>query len=291
MDDDPCVPGCWATFAGCAALDRSAAHSRNKDAALEATKDTSRFGSSPRRARWKVTGVVLLFGVGLTSACHYSLPVEAKFVPNCLIGRSTIAVAPALNLSGSADFDANRFADLMASELSYADGIRVIPVSRVLGVLAAQGLDRVESARHAGELGEWLGADAVLVFAVTEYDPYDPPSIGISAQLYDSRPRIDLELAGSEDPAELGCGDATLTEQPAVQVVAETQRVFDAAHGAVVAEIRAFASGRDADDSPYGWRRYVVSQQEFIRFCCHATIHALLTGEDRIVATRGRLER
>ncbi len=60
---------------------------------------------------------------------------------------------------------------------------------------------------------------------------------------------------------------------------------------AVVAEIRAFAGGRDADDSPYGWRRYVVSQQEFIRFCCHATIHSLLTGEDSLVASTGRLGR
>ena len=93
----------------------------------------------------------------------------------------TIAVAPALNLSGAADFDPSRFADLMASELSYADGISVIPVSRVLGVLAAQELEKVESQAHAHELVRLLGADAILVFAVTEYDPYDPPSIAISA--------------------------------------------------------------------------------------------------------------
>jgi len=51
--------------------------------------------------------------------------------------------------------------------------------------------------------------------------------------------------------------------------------VFDASHGNVVDEIKTFAARRDADASPYGWRRYVVSQQDFVRFCCHATIRAL----------------
>ena len=59
------------------------------------------------------------------------------------------------------------------------------------------------------------------------------------------------------------------------RLLVQTQRVFDATHEDVVAEIQAFAAGRDADGSPFGWRRYVVSQQEFIRFCCHATIRRL----------------
>ncbi len=291
MDDEPGVPGDWATFAGSAASDRWAAHSRNMDGAVGATREPSASLPSRCRARWRRTGWILWLGTGLTSACHSSQPVAPESVSNRLIGRATIAVAPALNLSGSADFDPSRFADLMASELSFAEGIRVIPVSRVLGVLAAQGLDRVESARHAGELAEWLGADAVLVFAVTEYDPYDPPSIGISAQLYGSRPRVGVELAGPVDPGERMGEESRPPELPAVHVLAESQRVFDAAHDAVVAEIRAFASSRDADGGPYGWRRYVVSQQEFIRFCCHATIHALLTGEGEPVAAGGRLGR
>jgi hypothetical protein len=52
--------------------------------------------------------------------------------------------------------------------------------------------------------------------------------------------------------------------------------VFDASHEYVVAGIRQFAAERNADESPYGWRRYVVSQQEFVRYCCHATIRELL---------------
>ncbi len=84
--------------------------------------------------------------------CSLQRRVEPVFLANPNLGPMTIAVAPAVNLSGSVDFDRNRFADLMGVELSYADGISVIPVSRVLGVLAALGLDGVASPAHAREL-------------------------------------------------------------------------------------------------------------------------------------------
>jgi hypothetical protein len=191
----------------------------------------------------------------------------------------TIAVAPALNLSGSTDFDADRFADLMASELSYAEGISVIPVSRVLGVLAAEGRSRVDSPSQAMELVGRLGADGILIVAVTEYDPYDPPTIGISAQLYGAPPRGHggvLDPVALSRRARLASGEASRPER---RLLAQAQRVFDASHGSVVKEIRAFAALRDADKSPYGWRKYVVSQQHYIRYCCHATLEALLNGQ------------
>ena len=99
----------------------------------------------------------------------------------------TIAVAPALNVSGSGHLDPNAIADLMASELSYVADIEVIPVNRVLAVLADQGRTRVESPGHAWQIAEVLGADGILVFAVTEYDAYDPPVVGIASQLYGRR--------------------------------------------------------------------------------------------------------
>lgn len=189
----------------------------------------------------------------------------------------TIAVAPAWNFSGSGDLDVNRLADLMASELTYAEGVSVVPVSRVLGVLSAQGVDRVLSPTHALELTELLGADLVLVFAVTEYDPYDPPSFGLSAQLYGTRPgprRSTLDPVALSRKAAL---DATDPAPISRGLMASSQRVYDAAHDAVVADIRRFAAQRGGDDSPYGWRKYLVSQQHFMRFCCYATAEALLT--------------
>ena len=225
----------------------------------------------------------LAWGILLVAGCGIEKRTEPVVVPNQTLGPMTIAVAPAINLSGSTDFDPSRFADLMASELSFAEGMSVIPVSRTLGMLAVQGLDQVESPAHALELAGLLGADAILVFAVTEYDPYDPPTIGISAQLYGTRSRSrDRALdpvALSRQASLAGAGAPT----GARRILAQSQRVFDASHDSVVADIQRFAQTRRGDRSPYGWRRYVVSQRGFIRYCCHATIRGLLTNRGESV--------
>ncbi len=226
--------------------------------------------------RWEWSGIGLLVGAAVVVGCNSGKRIDPVSIANPTLGPMTIAVAPALNLSGSAAFDRNRFADLMASELSRAEGISVIPVSRVLGVLATQGLDGVESRNHALELLDLLGAEAILIFAVTEYDPYDPPSIGISAELYGTRPG---SRDGVLDPVGLSRQTGLTASKAAASpqlLLAQTQRVFDASHGSVVADLREFAERRGADGSPYGWRKYVVSQQHYIRYCCHATIRALL---------------
>ena len=62
-------------------------------------------------------------------------------------------------------------------------------------------------------------------------------------------------------------------------MLAQTQGRFDATHADVIADIREYAQRRGADDSAYGWRRYVVSQQDYLRYCCHATIRGLLNGQ------------
>ena len=210
----------------------------------------------------------------LASGCQSTPKQPAPRIANYWLGPVTIAVAPAVNLSGSNDFDPARFADLMAGELSYADGVSIIPVSRVMGVLGAQGAEGVESPSHALELTRLLGADAILVFAVIEYDPYDPPSLGISAQLYGTKGRT----GGGIDPVALsrqgGLDESDGAERPR-RLLSQTQRIYDATHQDIVEEVKTFAALRGADGSPYGWRRYVVSQQDYIRFCCHATIRAL----------------
>jgi hypothetical protein len=205
---------------------------------------------------------------------------------NVTLGPMTVGVAPAFNVSGSADLEPDRVADLMASELSYVDGIDVIPVSRVLAVLADQGKERVESPAHALEIAGILGADALLVFAVTEYDPYDPPSVGITAQIYGRRrgPR-----GSTLDPVAASRRAAPATRSAAdshLAPLASCERVFDASHEWVCAQVQRFASRRSAKASPYGWRKYLVSQQHYLRFCCHAVIRSLVGSTRRTETAR-----
>lgn len=239
----------------------------------------ARRGLAMRRLRW------IAAWCALTAGCHQPRkPVDPVVIDNPWPGTMAIAVAPAINLSGSGDFDPNRFADAMARELGYAERIRVVPVSRVLAALSViragtpvplGGRPAVQSPEEALELVRLLGVDAVLVFAVTDYDPYDPPSIGITGQLYGRRPEPGF---GGLDPVALSrashSGSPVGSRSPGL--LAQTQHVFDADHESVVNAVRAFAEKRGAGRSVYGWRAYLVAQEGFIEYCCHATVASLL---------------
>ena len=123
-----------------------------------------------------------------------------------------------------------------------------------------------------------------------EYEPYDPPRVGITAQLYGVWPGprgcpVDA-VALSRQATLAASGDTT---PPGL--LAQAQRVYDGAHGAVVKRVKAFAEQRGAGDSAYGWRKYLVSQQCFIEYCCYATLRALLSVQDDSVLAVGHCER
>jgi hypothetical protein len=206
------------------------------------------------------------------------LSCDPASVANPWLGPVTIAVAPALNFSGSTDFDPATVADLMASEWGYVEGVNVIPVNRVLAVMARMGIREVGSPDEALEIRSQLGADAILVFAVTEYDPYDPPVIGLAAQLYGQSPRWPGD--GGLDPILVSRQArpfaVSVSSTRELGLITQTQRVFNAAHDYVVQQVRGFAEHRGHDDSAFGWRLYLVSQQHYVRFCCSAVIQELV---------------
>jgi hypothetical protein len=187
-----------------------------------------------------------------------------------------IAVAPALNHSGSTEFDGVRVADLMVSELGQFGGVKTLPVNRVLAQLYDRRAERVESSEEALELARRLGADRMLVFAITEYDPYQPPVVGITAQLYGPASRSSERSGETTDNAQEP-GDRAWPS-------AEVQRVFNGQDQAVQREIQAFARRRDGGGSPHGWRLFLASQEEFLRYCCHSVLRELIRQEVAHVA-------
>lgn len=119
----------------------------------------------------------------------------------------------------------------------------------------------VATPEEAVALARAVGADATLLFAVTEYDPYDPPVVGMTAQWYDARatPGASRETGGG----------AALRLQ--------VQRVFNAADKEVARKLRSYADQRDRHDSPHGWRRYQRSQELYVRYCGWALIETMFT--------------
>ncbi len=186
----------------------------------------------------------------------------------------TIAVAPALNFSGSSNFDPAKVGDLMASELSSVPGLGVVGVNRVLAILAEQGVVQIQSPEHALQICDRIGADAILVFAVTEYDPYRPV-VGIAAQVFSRRGSRAPDL----DPVATSRMARPFPVAPradAMRPAAEVQRVFDGAHDDIQHAVHEYAERRNAEKGPYGWRKYLVSQEWYLRFCCYTVAHELM---------------
>jgi hypothetical protein len=207
--------------------------------------DSSRMGHSRSRGA-RLWGVRIGVAAGLAAACVGCLerrPLDVG-IRNPWLGALRVAVAPALNHSGASDFDRLVAADLMASELAQVDGFEVLPVSRTLAVLARQGVSQVDSPAHALEVRDTLGADAILVFAITEYDPYDPPVLGIAAQLYGSMPGRRFSgvdpVRVSRSPQPVFGGLSRPTNGPLAQVSV----VRNAAHEPVIREVRDYARSR-----------------------------------------------
>jgi hypothetical protein len=108
-------------------------------------------------------------------------------VTNPVVGLTTVAVTPFFNLSQERAVDGRRFALAYYTELQKTPGFQVIP----LGVVEQTMFDhRLEMNNPADvlRLSQLLGADAVVVGAVTDYSPYYPPRIGMQVSWYSPRP-------------------------------------------------------------------------------------------------------
>lgn len=202
---------------------------------------------------------------------------EKKPKPQLLGGsfpiRTSIAVAPPINASGCMDLDPVKVADLMASELSTIPGIGVIGVNRVMAVLAEQNLNQIVSADHAIAVCERLGADAILVFAVTEYNPYTPV-VGMVAELYGREtPHTTVDPVATSRMAR---PFPVQPEETGLKPWAQVQRTFNAEHEAIQDEVEEYADDREANKTPFGWRKYLASQEYYLRYCCYSVARQLV---------------
>jgi len=198
-------------------------------------------------------------------------------MPNGLEGRSaTLAVAPAHDLSGSGGLDSLVLSDIFASELAKVPGISVVPVSQTLSVMYGQGWRVLSSAQQTAALGRMVGADGVVVLAVTEYDPYEPPTVGLIAELYLVASQESDSLAG-EQVGRMPAPSASRLADPSGPV-RQVQLVIDGSRKAEQQQIRRFAK-MCGETGPYGWRAYLTSQRRFLRYCCWRTIGMLLGPE------------
>jgi hypothetical protein len=114
---------------------------------------------------------------------------------NPVVGLETVAVAPFFNLSQERTVDGREFALAYYAELQKVPGFEVLPVGVTERAMVENGIS-LTGPDDAVRLAQILDVDAVVIGAVTDYDPYNP-RIGLKVAWYS--PRQFLFLA-NEDP-------------------------------------------------------------------------------------------
>jgi hypothetical protein len=221
--------------------------------------------------------IPLSLALNLLAGCSSSTPDYGRetilFAPR--YGPRTIAVAPAVNLSGVAAPDPLLQADIVYQQMQAVRGVTVIPVNRVIQVCAGLGIRNIDSYEQAAAVCEALGADALAVPTITTFDPYDPPKMAASLQLFVTKYR---DRDGKLDVRELS---RQATERPVQSLpknadFIQAARLFDAAAGSTRDQIRAYASGRNDPAGPLGEREFYLNMDRYAAFVWHELIDDVL---------------
>jgi hypothetical protein len=194
----------------------------------------------------------------------------------------TIAIAPAINLSGTRDFDLFVVSDTLFGELSQVNGLNILPLNKTLAAMERLGIRSIDDPKTAQKLADAVGADLLVIPAVTAYDPYNPPVIGLILQLYTSTaggaPVVKTDVAHSNAPSIItldGAGGGAQLQQPVSMVNA----VFNAANQSVRREMHNYAVGRTEYGTALEEQRYLMDIDAYMRFCCHAMARRLMDVE------------
>ena len=193
------------------------------------------------------------------------------------------AVMPFRNESGTSAVDGVAFADRLAQQLQQVEGVRVLPVNRVIETMASREMGVVDTVGEAMELAGALGVDGLLVGTITAWDPYEPPKIGAAVQLYSRGRGGAMERVDPRRLSRSTRGGALPGAVRHAQPVAEAGGYFDAANGRIRRNLRHYARGRSPLDSPAGWRRYLLDMDLYSEFVSSELMRRLFAAEwDRL---------
>lgn len=195
------------------------------------------------------------------------------------------AIAPALNLSGQRDVDPLLQADIAYGQLQRVRGLTVIPVNRVAEVYNSLRIEKVQSAEQAAIVCDLLGCDALVVPTVTAYDPYNPPKMGASLQVFNRPGSFSRQAAASVDVRELSRAAApppgeSLPKQPDTFI--QAVGMFDAANGTTRDAVLAYAAGRNDPVGPMGAKEYLASMERYCGFVYYELIADVLRQKSKV---------
>ena len=197
---------------------------------------------------------------------------------------SIVAVLPFTNLTSGSSFDGDEFGNILASELVKIAGVRVIRPAQIRAEL--QPGETLTSINDALSTGRRTRADAVLVCAVTDYDPYEPPKVGISVQFL----RVAAQPLSSQDIDRLmqssswKRGPLVMSRDKAGHGIAAFEEVYDSHEGRTRGDLAAYARKQTEGDSAFAHEReFLAVQSRYLQFVSSRVIQRAW----EILATHG----
>ena len=243
-----------------------------------------------RRSVGRLCKVVLI--AGCLAGCR-SPGGSSRFYQNPYAQTQNLAVTVFRNQSGSESLDTMAVTDEFYAELQRVPGFEVIAVNRLLAAMDELDISKISGPEDIAELSDLVGADAMIIGAVTHYDPYPPPRMAMAIQLYR---RGASSTAHGRPAGEIQPSEIARAGQPFVMGTAEKMRpqsmvvkLVDAAEKETVERIKQYATSRTGEQKPYGWKRY-TTQRNFLGFVSHELIWEMLSQERaRLLGTTQRV--
>ncbi len=192
------------------------------------------------------------------------------------------AVAPLRNETGTSAIDALAVTDALAHAVEQVRGVRTIPVNRTLETMRTLDMRGVSTPAEAKRLAQAMGADALIVGSITAWDPYDPPTIGLTLALH-ADPGVLVGTRGELDARKLTrlsteYDDAARSRYVGAPVTIASD-VLDARDHGVLLDLQAYAQGRSDTESALGWKIYTASMELYTQFAAYHAVRTLLDQE------------
>ncbi len=261
-------------------MERSARHGRLAQSGKDAMTSTEKL-----LAMVGLTLLALL--VGCARGPELVNPTVLRSPYDASRGDVLFAVAPLRNESGTTVFRVDEVTDAIVRAASSVPGIRCLPLNRTIAEMRGLGLREITSPSDLEALADAMNVDGLIVGTVTAYDPYNPPTLGLSLALHAGNPSFAAgpeldEIRGAVSDPQMPAS-SRYVDSP----VASMSEVFDGRNHSVQMQVRRYAQGRIDPTAARGWQTYLASMPLYTEFVAHAAVGRLLD-QERLRLVRAR---
>ena len=236
-------------------------------------------------ARWLIAALPagILWSGGCAAKPELTPPSVLAAPYDTTQGDVLWAVAPLRNESGASIADPLAVSDKVVAAAAQVRGVRVVPINRTLAAMRALEITGITTPDDARRLAAEMGVDGLIVGSVTAWDPYNPPTLGLSLALYARPGAMDQRGSRPVDTREFAYQPVEVDPFPRsgyadgpASVVSEH---LDGKNHQVLMDLQSFAAGRHEPDTALGWKRYLASMDLYTEFAAWHAVGRLLDGE------------